>query len=165
VTQIYVGIGSNIDRERHIGQGLAALRREFGGLTVSSVYESEPVGFNSDLFYNLVVGFNSDLDARQIWQRLRAIEISLGRPVASQKHTARTLDLDLLIFGDLIINDGQLKLPRQDIDLYAFVLAPLAEIAPGQKHPVHRQSYAELWRQMDKSQVTQRCLGKPQWLA
>ncbi len=165
MTQVYVGIGSNIDRERYIGQGLKALRRQFGELAVSSIYESEAFGFNGDPFYNLVVSFDSDGDADSVWRRLRAIETANGRPVDSHKFTARTLDLDLLIFGDLVFNDGQLKLPRDDIDRYAFILAPLAEIAPGQKHPVHQQSYAELWQQMDKSQVKQHCLSKPQWLA
>jgi len=165
VTRVYVGIGSNIDRERYIGQGLAALRSEFGELTVSSIYESEPVGFHGGPFYNLVVGFNSDWDADSIWRCLRAIETANGRPADGKKFTSRTLDLDLLLFGDLVSHDGGLKLPRDDIDRYAFVLAPLAEIAPGQKHPVHQQGYAELWQQMDKSLVRQRCLGKLDWLS
>lgn len=161
MTRAYIGIGSNIDRERYIGQGLKTLREQFGELTVSSIYESEPVGFEGATFYNLVVGFDSNLDANSVWQRLRAIEMANGRPVDSQKFTARTLDLDLLTFGDQIIDDGTLKLPRDDIDRYAFVLEPLAEIAPEQQHPVHQQSYAELWQRMDKTNVNQRRLNRP----
>jgi len=160
VTPAYVSIGSNIDRERHIKAGLAALNRQFGPLCVSSIYETEPVGFTGEPFYNLVVGFHSEQDAKHVWQCLRDIETAHGRSTASQKFTARTLDLDLLIFGNLIINDGSLKLPRDDIDRYAFVLAPLAEIAPEQTHPVHHLSYAELWRRMDKSHAKQRRLDK-----
>lgn len=156
MTQGYIGVGSNIDRDRHIAQGITALQRQFGELTLSSIYESAPVGFTGEPFYNLVVGFESDLDAKTVAKILRDIEYANGRGADSKKFTARTLDLDLLVYGDLIIDDGSLKLPRDDIDRYAFVLEPLAEIAPEQLHPLHQLSYAELWRRMDKHNLAQR---------
>lgn len=156
MTQGYIGVGSNIDRDRHIAQGIADLQQRFGELTLSSVYESAPVGFVGEPFFNLVVGFMSDLDVKIVAKILRDIEYANGRGADSKKFTARALDLDLLVYGDLIIDDGRLKLPRDDIDRYAFVLEPLAEIAPERLHPLHQLSYAELWRRMDKCKVAQR---------
>lgn len=156
MTRAYISVGSNIDRDKHIAAGLLALKQAFGGLIVSSLYESEPVGFTGDVFYNLVVGFDSELDASTVAQQLRQIEIANGRTPDSKKFSARTLDLDLILYGDLIVNDGSLQIPRDEIDRYAFVLEPLAEIAPTLKHPVHHLSYAELWQKMNKGNTLQR---------
>jgi 2-amino-4-hydroxy-6-hydroxymethyldihydropteridine diphosphokinase len=72
----------------------------------------------------------------------------------------RTLDLDLLLYGDLIVKDGKLQIPREDIERYAFVLEPLAEIAPTLKHPVLQLSYEELWQKMPKLGLQQRRINK-----
>ena len=157
----YISIGSNIDRNKNIASGLKALEREFGKLLISSVYETEPVGFSGAAFYNLVVGFNSNLDVHTVAQRLRQIEFDHGRTVDSQKFSSRTLDLDLILFGDLVVNDGSLKIPRDDIERYAFVLEPLAEIAPMQKHPVLQVSYAELWQKMNQDNILQKRISWP----
>lgn len=151
MTQGYIGIGSNIDREQHIADGLQDLRNEFGNLKVSGVYESAPIGFAGDAFYNLVVGFDTTLTADAVVRKLRAIEVAHGRPADSKKFSSRTLDLDLLLLGDRVIDNGRLKLPRDDIVRYPFVLQPLAEIAPTQRHPVLQQSFAELWQRMAKT--------------
>ena len=74
----------------------------------------------------------------------------------SQKFAARTLDLDLILYGDLIVNDGRLQIPRDEIEHYAFVLEPLAEIAPTLKHPISHLSYAELWDKFDKTGLKQK---------
>jgi 2-amino-4-hydroxy-6-hydroxymethyldihydropteridine diphosphokinase len=151
----YISIGSNIDKELHISASLHALQQLFGELTVSSIYESAAVGFVGDSFHNLVVGFDSDLEVKTIAKQLRQIELDNGRTRDSQKFSARTLDLDLILFGDLVVQDGRLQLPRDEIERYAFVLEPLAEIAPNSKHPVTGKTYAELWQAFDKSQVKQ----------
>lgn len=156
MTQCYVSIGSNIEREANITSGLSILEKQFGCLTVSSIYESEAVGFSGDVFYNLVVSFNTDLDVKAVATQLREIEIAHGRPPDSKKFSSRKLDLDLILFGHLVIDDHGIQLPRKDIEIYAFVLEPLAEIAPALKHPVLHLSYAELWRQMAKDGVRQR---------
>jgi len=156
VTRGYISLGSNIDRDKYIAAGLQALKQQFGKLVISSLYESEPVGFSGDAFYNLVVGFDSDLDVDSVANILRQIEIDHGRATDSKKFSARTLDLDLLLYGELVLNNGNLQIPRKDIEHYAFVLEPLAEIAPTLKHPVHHLSYAELWQRMDKGDVLQR---------
>ena len=151
----YISIGSNIDKEQHIPASLSALEQLFGQLTVSSIYESEAVGFIGNSFHNLIVGFDSDLDVKTVAKHLRQIELDNGRTRDCQKFSARTLDLDLILYGDLIINDGRLQIPRDEIECYAFVLEPLAEIAPNEKHPITSKTYAELWQAFDKSQVKQ----------
>jgi 2-amino-4-hydroxy-6-hydroxymethyldihydropteridine diphosphokinase len=158
----YISIGSNIDRDKNIPASLQALERCFGELTVSSIYETEPVGFSGNPFYNLVVGFDSDLDAKEVAQQLRQIELNHGRTRSCQKFTARTLDLDLILYGDLVLRDEQLQLPRDEIERYAFVLEPLAEIAPTLEHPVSHISYAELWDKFDKTNLKQKRI-KPAW--
>ncbi|MDD5277099.1 MAG: 2-amino-4-hydroxy-6-hydroxymethyldihydropteridine diphosphokinase [Methylovulum sp.] len=158
----YISIGSNIDQNKHIPAGLQALKQCFGKLSVSSIYESAAVGFEGDHFYNLIVGFNSDLKAKQVAKKLRQIELDNGRTVDSQKFSARTLDLDLILYGNLVINDGQLHIPRDEIERYAFVLEPLAEIAPTLKHPISHLSYEELWEKFNKTGLQQHCIT-PDW--
>jgi 2-amino-4-hydroxy-6-hydroxymethyldihydropteridine diphosphokinase len=158
----YISIGSNIDRDKNILASLKALEHHFGKLTISSIYESEPVGFTGDAFYNLVVGFKSEAGVKEVAKILRQIELDNGRTRDSQKFSARTLDLDLIIYDDLILNDGRLQLPRDEIERYAFVLEPLAEIAPTLKHPISHMSYAELWEKFDKTSLKQKRV-KPVW--
>lgn len=162
MTRGYISIGSNINKDVHIPASLRALEQTFGELTVSSVYESEPVGFTGDAFYNLVVGFDSDQEVKAVAKLLRQIELDNGRTRDSRKFAARTLDLDLILYGDLVINDGRLQIPRDEIEHYAFVLEPLAEIAPDLKHPISHASYAELWQQFDKSKAKQKRVT-PAW--
>lgn len=155
MTRGYISIGSNIDKETHIPASLKALENCFGKLTVSSIYESEAVGFSGDSFYNLIVGFDSDLDVKTVAKQLRQIELDHGRSRNSEKFSPRTLDLDLILYGDIILNDGRLQIPRDEIERYAFVLEPLAEIAPTLRHPISHMSYQDLWAQFDKSNLKQ----------
>ncbi len=154
----YISIGSNIDKETHIAASLLALEHSFGALTISSVYESEAVGFSGDAFHNLIVGFDSDLEVKSVAKQLRQIELDNGRTRDSQKFSARTLDLDLILYGDLIISDGRLQIPRDEIERYAFVLEPLAEIDPTATHPISGISYSALWEKFDKTNLNQRKL-------
>ncbi|WP_108652251.1 2-amino-4-hydroxy-6-hydroxymethyldihydropteridine diphosphokinase [Dongshaea marina] len=142
---IYIGVGSNIEREQHIRMGIKRLAQLFGELSVSQVYESEAFGFIGERFYNLVIGANTQWPVSEVASRLRAIEIAHGRPEKSSKFCSRTLDLDLLLYDDLI-SDGEIKLPREDILSRVFVLRPLAELAPQLIHPELQQPMAELWR-------------------
>jgi 2-amino-4-hydroxy-6-hydroxymethyldihydropteridine diphosphokinase len=148
VAQVYVSIGSNIERKRNIGRALQALAAAYGDLQQSSVYESAAVGFDSTPFYNLVVAFQTDDSPQAVQEALRRIEDSQGR-LRAGKLAARTLDLDLLLYDDLVINAGKLVLPRDDIDRYAFVLGPLAEIAGERRHPVSGKRYADMWAAFD----------------
>ncbi|RSM33402.1 2-amino-4-hydroxy-6-hydroxymethyldihydropteridine diphosphokinase [Aeromonas salmonicida] len=150
MTRIYISLGSNIEREHHIRAGLDALHAEFGELTVSRVFESEAVGFAGRPFYNLVVGADTDLPLATLCQRLRAMEFAHGREPDTKKFAPRTLDLDLLLYGDLVC-DVPVALPRGEILTNAFVLWPLAELAPSLRHPVDGRTLDELWQGYDKA--------------
>lgn len=149
MARVYVSIGSNIERAQHIRAGVDALRAAFGTLAISSVYESEAVGFDGDNFYNLVVGFDSDEPVEKVVAELRAIEDRHGRDRSGPRFSSRTLDLDILIYDALVCDQPQL--PRDEITKNAFVLWPLAEIAPDEMHPQEGVSFAELWARFDKS--------------
>jgi 2-amino-4-hydroxy-6-hydroxymethyldihydropteridine diphosphokinase len=158
----YISIGSNIERDKNTQSSLIILAQCFGTLIVSSVYESEPVGFTGDVFYNLVVGFESVWEVKSIAKKLRQIELDHGRTREAQKFSARSLDLDLILYGDLIVSDGRLQIPRDEIERYAFVLEPLAEIAPNLAHPISGKTYLALWQEFDKSNLKQKRV-KPDW--
>jgi len=148
MAQVYVSVGSNLDRERNIATALRVLTENYGELQQSSVYESAAVGFDSAPFYNLVVGFSTQDSPPVIQARLHAIEERCGRQRTATL-SARTLDLDLLLYDDIVLADGKLVLPRDDINRYAFVLGPLAEIAGTAQHPVTAVSYADMWAAFD----------------
>lgn len=149
----YISIGSNINKETNIPSSLKSLKHIFGELVISRTYETEPVGFVGDSFFNLVVGFQSALPAKEVAKLLRQIELDHGRTREAQKFSSRTLDLDLILYGDQIISDGRLQIPRDEIERYAFVLEPLAEIAPNEKHPINGKTYQELWQDIQKPDV------------
>jgi 2-amino-4-hydroxy-6-hydroxymethyldihydropteridine diphosphokinase len=159
----YISIGSNIDKDKHIPASLYALNVHFGKLSISSIYESAPIGFIGNTFYNLVVGFNSQLKVKEVAKILHQIELDNGRTRDSQKFSSRTLDLDLILYDALVINDGTLQLPRDEIERYAFVLEPLAEIAPNLKHPISSLTYTNLWKTFDKTNLDQQRI-LPTWI-
>ena len=152
MTGAYVSIGSNIEREANIRAGIAALRTHFEDPIFSSIYESTAVGFSGDNFFNLVAGFNTTLQPGELCELLRMIEDQNGRKRNSVRFSSRTLDMDLLLYDDLVLHTERLQLPRDEITRNAFVLAPLAEIAPTQTHPTLHVTYAELWQRFDQVQ-------------
>ncbi len=149
--RIYISIGSNIEPARHVRLAVAALHEYYGELTISSVYESAAVGFEGDNFYNLVVGLDTQQNVKEVNRLLHEIEDRYGRERSGPRFSARTIDLDLLLYDDLVMQDGKLVLPREEILQNAFVLWPLAEIAPDIIHPVEQISIAALWDRFDKS--------------
>ncbi len=151
MANIFVGMGSNLFREKNIRNGLCALETVFGSLTLSSIYENEAMGFVGQPFYNLVIKFFSELPPSKIIDHLHSIEQQHGRPAKSPSFRSRTLDLDLLLYDDLIIFNSELELPRKDILQYPFVLRPLAEIAGSQTHPQFQLTYNELWSKFKKN--------------
>ncbi len=148
--QVFVGVGSNVKRDASIRAGVADLRAHYGELLLSSVYESEAVGFAGDAFYNLVVAFDTPDSIDTVADVLAAIEDRNGRRRGSEKFTPRTLDLDLLLYADEIISSERFHVPRDEILRYAFVLWPLAEMAPDLIHPQVGKSFTQLWEKFDK---------------
>lgn len=151
MTSIYLSLGSNVDRHRHIAAALDALALLLGDLRISSVYESKSVGFDGSNFFNLVVGADTSLSIADLSERLKKIEDDNGRKRNGPKFSPRTLDIDILTYGDFVGTEAGVELPRAEITKNAFVLWPLAEIAPQVRHPLLKQTYEDLWVAYDKS--------------
>lgn len=143
MSRVFVGVGSNINSEENIRSGISALREKFGDLKISPVYESKAVGFSGSNFYNLVIGFDTDEKPETVAAILNDIESRFGRK-RKQQQISRTLDLDLLLYNDLVLDGDDLHVPRQDILEYAFVLRPLADMDGDAIHPVEKRTYRDL---------------------
>jgi 2-amino-4-hydroxy-6-hydroxymethyldihydropteridine diphosphokinase len=153
--RVWLSLGSNIDPESNIRLAVRNLRRIFGPLMLSSVYSGEAVGFDGDPFLNMVVGLDTELPVSQLMERLRGVEDSQGRVRDEKdKNSPRTIDIDLLTYGDLPLMAGRVVLPRDEITRYAFVLKPLAEVAGDEVHPLTGRTYGELWAAFDKTRQT-----------
>lgn len=147
--KVYIGIGSNVDREQNIRTGVRELGRRFGKLILSPVYESQAVGFSGENFYNLAAGFDTALTPEQLLEELHAIEALCHRVRVGPRYGSRTLDLDLLMCGNLVHRVGRLRVPRDEITRFAFVLKPLTDIAAEVVHPVLQIKMAELWERFN----------------
>lgn len=145
MTTAYISVGSNVDPQANIRRGLSLLQDEYGALHLSPVYQSTAVGFDGEDFINLVVACAADAPVEQVAASLDEIENRCGRIRNGVRFGPRTLDLDLLLLGDLVIDQPGLKLPRDEILSYAFVLRPLADLVPDAVHPVIGRTYASLW--------------------
>jgi len=143
--EIYVSIGSCVNRRENVRAALKALRKRFGRVRYSSVYETEAVGFMGDPFYNLVVGFDSSDDTSKLKRFFRAVESRQGRRRDVKMPGRCPLDIDLLLYGDLVVDTPVLKLPRDDVLKHAFVLEPLAELVPDRSYPGTAITFQELW--------------------
>jgi len=149
---VYISIGSNIEAEHYLRVAINELRKHYGALQLSSVYESEAVGFDGDNFLNMVIALHSDESVETVAVTLRDIEDRHGRLRSGPRFSARTLDLDLLLYDELVLDKHSgLEIPRDEITKNAFVLWPLAEIAPELMHPVQGLSMKSLWAAFDKT--------------
>ena len=145
MAQVYLSIGSNIDRERYINAALSALECEFGEVGLSSVYESVAVGFEGDNFYNLVAAIETEMPVPDLQACIKQIEDQNGRLREGPRFSARTLDIDILTYDDVVGDRQGVVLPREEILENAFVLLPLSELAPEALHPVLQKTYQQLW--------------------
>ena len=143
LTRVYLGLGSNIEREKHLVAGLEALDGFVSEMRCSAVFESQPVGIKSGLFFNLVVTGYTELPLMELDRRLKFIEADNGRYAPDRK--GLPLDIDVLLYGDQVGNFDGLILPRAEILKNAFVLWPLSLIAPDRVHPEVGLSFEKLW--------------------
>lgn len=153
LTPVYLGLGSNIDREAHLCAGLDALAGLLGDMRCSAVFESAPVGIKSGPFFNLVVVGMTDMPLHEFDRKLKFIEADNGRYAPDR--VGLPLDIDVLLYGDLVGNFDGLILPRAEILKNAFVLWPLSLLAPDALHPGEQRSFAELWSSAQIEQVLQ----------
>lgn len=149
---VYLSIGSNVDRHHNVSSCLNALQREFGALEMSSVYESEAVGFEGSHFYNLVVAIKTQLPLVQLSTRLKSIEDQHGRDRKGPKFSPRTLDIDIVVYDDRVGTFDGIELPRPELYFNAFVLLPMAELSGTEIDPKTGQSYQSLWQDAKLSQ-------------
>ena len=148
--KVYLGLGSNIDPDMNLRLGIRELRARFGELEISPVYRSSAVGFEGPDFLNLVVGLETDASPREIFDQIEAIHNMAGRDRDEEKYSSRPLDIDLLLYSDLVVDERPVRVPRSDILEYSFVLRPLSELAPDLVHPVTGLTMAEHWRTFDR---------------
>ncbi len=145
LVEVFVSIGSNIEPSLHVPQSIKLLEAHFGELQQSNCYESKAVGFDGDNFVNLVVKFKTDKSVADVNKVLHQIEDQEGRIRNNGKAwDSRTMDLDILLYGDECGFVDSTELPRPEVLDQAHVLMPLVELAPNKVHPQAQLTYAEL---------------------
>jgi 2-amino-4-hydroxy-6-hydroxymethyldihydropteridine diphosphokinase len=149
--QAYVAAGSNIDPVVNLRKALDILAARYGTLRVSPAYRNAAVGFTGDDFINLVVGIATTQPVRELVRELHAVEQACGRARLAAKWAPRAMDLDVLVYGDLVMDEADLKLPRPDLVRRAYMLKPLADLAPDLPHPTLGTTMRELWRSFDST--------------
>tara|TARA_B110000238_G_scaffold64157_1_gene70499 strand:+ start:626 stop:1114 length:489 start_codon:yes stop_codon:yes gene_type:complete len=145
MTYVYLGLGANIEPQASLKAGITALRSAFSQVQQSPVYRAPAVGMEGPDFLNMVVAFECPMSPPQLMHWIRTTEAKHGRqrPVgADQRPSSHGLDMDLLLFGDLV--DAAANLPRPDILTCAYVLHPLADLAPDLVHPTKAQTMGQL---------------------
>ncbi|KAE8176472.1 2-amino-4-hydroxy-6-hydroxymethyldihydropteridine diphosphokinase [Photobacterium carnosum] len=147
----YISIGSNIDREYYLPAGVKAVAQLASSWRMSRVFEAEPVGFDGDNFFNSVIEIKTSLSLATLQLSLKNIERQLGRPENTQKNQSRTIDLDILLYGDVICECSP-TIPRSDLYKFAFVLWPMNELCPELVIPGQQQTIAELWQHFSPQQ-------------
>ena len=150
MAKIYLGLGSNVEPEKYLQLGIRELGQRFAVLEMSNIYRSKAVGFDGADFLNLVLGFDSDLSPSEIHQSIDDIHRVAGRQRGESRFSPRTLDIDLLLYDDLVLDAGPIRVPRTDILKYSFVLGPLAEIAANLRHPESGRLITEHWAEFDQ---------------
>jgi len=155
----HVSIGSNIgDRLENIQSSLDLIHSRIASLTgISSIYESESIGFDGDDFYNICASFFSDISPHLVMQQLLEIEKTLGRNRSDEtKYISRIIDIDILLIEDLVIDSEELKVPHPEMCNRRFVMEPLIEIDPNLIHPVIKVSLKEIYEAFDQNQKIQK---------
>ena len=152
--RVFVAAGSNVDALRNLEVATRAMAESFPDIRFSPWYRNPAVGFEGEDFINLVAGFTSDLPVHDVVERLRAIEELCGRPRGAPKWAPRSMDLDMLLYGDLVHEEPGLKLPRPDLVKRPYMLGPMADIAPDVRHPTANATIGELWQRFDRGAHT-----------
>jgi 2-amino-4-hydroxy-6-hydroxymethyldihydropteridine diphosphokinase len=146
MARVYLSLGSNLEPVHYLNAALDELRAHFGALSVSPAYRSKSVGFDGADFVNLAVGLDTELSPEALNDWLHALEDRHGRRRDVPRYSDRTLDVDIVLYDDLVRQGkGHLDIPRKELK-HAFVLKPIADIAPQLRHPVSGQTMQALWQ-------------------
>ncbi len=151
MTEVYVAAGSNVEPVENLRRALAELALRFPGMRHSRAYRNRAVGFEGEDFINLVVGFDTELPVADVIRQLQEVEALCGRARQAPKWAPRSMDLDILLYGDTVLDEPDLVLPRPDLLRRAYMLGPMAELAPALRHPTQGQSMHELWASFDRA--------------
>ncbi len=149
--EVFIAAGSNVEPEKHLALAARELSRAFPGTRFSPWYRNRAVGFEGEDFINFVAGFSTDVPLEQVIERLQAIEGLCGRTRAAPRWAPRSMDLDMLLYGQRVLQTATLRLPRPDLLKRAYMLGPLADLAPGLHHPTEGVTIGELWRRFDQA--------------
>ena len=141
----YLGLGSNIDARKNISSAIAVLRETFAQVEFSPIYLAKPYGFEGADFINLVARVETGKSPLELKQFLYQLENRHARDRDVPKFSDRTLDIDILLYDDLYLLSPELEIPRGEILEAAYVLKPLADLAPKLVHPSARKTILELW--------------------
>jgi 2-amino-4-hydroxy-6-hydroxymethyldihydropteridine diphosphokinase len=141
----WLGLGSNVNADANIRAGIRALEETFKNVRLSPAYASTAVGFDGDDFINLVARVETDMQPMELRQYLRDLEDRYGRKRDVPKFSDRSLDVDILLYDDLVVFSPVLEIPRAEILKFAHVLKPLADLEPDLVHPGELRSLAEIW--------------------
>jgi 2-amino-4-hydroxy-6-hydroxymethyldihydropteridine diphosphokinase len=141
----WLGLGSNVNAENHIRAGINELKDKFEQVSLSPIYASASVGFEGNDFINLVARVETDLPPIELRRYLRDLEDRYGRKRNVPKFSDRSLDIDILIYDDLVLLSPVLEIPRAEIMKFSHVLKPLADLDPDLVHPVKLRTMIEIW--------------------
>jgi len=144
--KIYLSLGSNIKPEENLNKAKELLSQEYQLEKESKTYKTKSEGFEGEDFLNRVVCFITEDSAEKVVGTLKDIEKKIGRKDRPEKFSDREIDIDLLLYGKYVGKALGKDIPHKDIDLYRFVLEPLAEIAPDLIHPKHQEKISEIWK-------------------
>ena len=148
--RVFVAAGSNVEPEKNLARACAEIAHTWPDAHFSRAYRNVAVGFEGPDFINLVIGFSAAQPLHSVIEKLRGIETNCGRPRYAPKWASRTMDLDVLLFGDLVEKTTDYTLPRPDLLKRPYMLGPLAEIAADVVHPTERRHIGELWAAFDR---------------
>ena len=146
--KIYLSLGSNIKPEENLNKARELLNQKYQLEKESKTYKTKSEGFEGEDFLNQVVCLTTEDSAEKVVTALKDIEKKIGREDRPEKFSDREIDIDLLLYGKYVGKVLGKDIPHADIDLYKFVLEPLAEIAPDLVHPKHQEKISEIWRKM-----------------
>jgi 2-amino-4-hydroxy-6-hydroxymethyldihydropteridine diphosphokinase len=147
VNEIFIAAGSNVQPLPNLRIALRELKKHYPDMRLSTAYQNSAVGFVGDDFINLVVAFATNHSLQQVIANMHAAEALCGRLRTAPKYEPRSMDLDLLLYGSTICDEQGVKLPRPDLLKRAFMLQPMAELAPSLRHPTEGKSMQQLWNE------------------